>query len=356
MSHIRPIIKFIFAITFVLLHPILSSSDEGHSGERYSYFLEGKDLKAMVNVNGGMYLKQGHPVGFHFELLNRFATHQRCDIRIAPTQENNPWDLLINGSIDILVVNSATDTIPYEYSHRVISSLELNKNNQVWVVTKENYPMLQNMNYWFGYYSRTKEYRNLESKYYRQYRRLTFPNGPVTVLSPYDQIIKEYSKSIGWDWRLLASLIYQESKFSVSAKSHRNAYGLMQVLPSTALHYEIEDLYDPEQNIKAGTLFIKRLIGLYNTSEIDSVNKIKFVLAAYNAGEGRLEDIRRAAQYKSINANEWDSLKTVIPYMSLKGELPKDLLRHGNFKGVETLNFVDQIVDRYENYKMLVKK
>ena len=356
MSHMRPIIKFIFAIIFVLLHPILSSSDAGQNGDRCDYFLEGKNLKAMVNIDGGMYLNQGHPVGFHFELLNRFASHQRCNIRIAPAQEKDPWTLLINGNIDVLVVDSARDTIPYEYADKVISSLELNEFDQVWVVTKENYPMLQNMNYWFGYYSHTKEYRKLESKYYRKYSRLTFPNGQVKVLSPYDQIIKEYSKAIGWDWRLLASLIYQESKFSVSAKSHRNAYGLMQVLPSTAIRYDIDDLYDPEQNIKAGTLFIKRLLNLYNTSEIDSVNKIKFVLAAYNAGEGRIEDIRRAAQYKSVNTNEWDSIKTVIPYMNHKGELPKDLLKHGNFKGTETLNYVDQVVDRYENYKMLVKK
>lgn len=356
MSHTRPIIKFIFALAFVLLHPILSSYGEGQGSERFNYLLEGQDLKALVNIKGGMYLKQGHPVGFHFELLNQFASHQRCDIRIAPSQENNPWDLLINGSIDILVVDSAKDTIPDEYSDRVISSLELNRSDQVWVVTKENYPMLQNMNYWFGYFSQTKEYKALEEKYYRQYSRLTFPNGPVSVLSPYDQIIKEYAKSIGWDWRLLASLIYQESKFSVSAKSHRNAYGLMQVLPATAKRYNIEDLYDPEQNIRAGTQFIKRLINLYNRSEIDSANKVKFVLAAYNAGEGRVEDIRRAAKHKSVNANEWDSLKTVIPYMNLKGELPKDLLKHGNFKGIETLNFVDEIVNRYENYKMLVKK
>lgn len=352
----RPIIKFIFAVTFILLHPLLSSSGEGHSGERYHFLLEGKNLKAMVNINGGIYLKKGHPVGFHFELLNNFASHQKCNIRIAPAQENNPWDLLISGAIDILVVDSAKDTIPYEYSDRVISSLELNGSDQVWVVTKDNYPMLQNMNYWFGYYSHTKDYKHLEKKYYRDYSRISFPNGQVTVLSPYDQIIKEHSKLIGWDWRLLASLIYQESKFSVSAKSHRNAYGLMQILPSTAKHYNVEDLHDPEQNIKAGTLLIKRLIRIYDSYDMDSTNRVKFVLAAYNAGEGRLEDIRRAAQHKSVNANEWDSLKTVIPYMNLKGSLPKDLLKYGNFKGTETLNFVDEIVNRYENYKLMVKK
>lgn len=352
----RPIIKTILALSFILIHPVLSSSDEGHNGEKIDFFLEGKELSAMVNINGGIYLSQGHPVGFHFDLLNRFAKHQKCNIKIAPSQEKDHWNSLMDGTTDILVVDAAGDSIPDQYADKVISSLYLNDKEHVWVVKKENYNMLQSMNYWFGYYSHTREFRNMQNKYYRMYRRNTFTNGPVSVLSPYDQIIKQYARSIGWDWRLLASLIYQESKFRISAKSGRDAHGLMQILPSTAKKFDIVDLYDPEQNIKAGTLFIKRLISLYNSHEIDSVNRVKFILAAYNAGEGRVEDIRRAADYKKINRFEWDSLKQVIPYMSIHGELPEELLRHGKFKGTETINFVDEILNRYENYKMLVKK
>ncbi len=79
----RPIIKTILALSFILIHPVLSSSDEGHNGEKIDFFLEGKELSAMVNINGGIYLSQGHPVGFHFDLLNRFAKHQKCNIKIA---------------------------------------------------------------------------------------------------------------------------------------------------------------------------------------------------------------------------------------------------------------------------------
>ncbi|MDP3451658.1 MAG: transglycosylase SLT domain-containing protein [Bacteroidales bacterium] len=351
----RPIFKLILILIPALIIPALSTSGGGNNIEKSRYSVEGKELKAMVVIKGGMYLNHGHPVGFHFDLLNRFANHQRCKVKIKPVIESDPWRELTEGRIDLLVVDSVRDTIPDQYSHLVISGLDLNDYEQVWVVAKENYTMLQNMNYWIGYYRNSEEYSNLIRKYYKQYKRVSFENGPISVLSPYDPIIKRYASTIGWDWRLLASLIYQESKFSMSARSGRGAHGLMQVMSQSAKHLDISELYDPELNIKAGTMLIKRLSNLYKSSNIDSVNQIKFVLAAYNAGEGRVEDIRRFAIHTGINHNEWDSAKSVISMMRERENLPEGVVKLGTFKGTETLNFVDSILERYDNYKVLVK-
>lgn len=351
----RQIVKILFISAIIVIQPLLSSSVEGIKEERYTYFLEGKELKALVTIKGGVYINDGHPVGFHFDLLNRFANHQRCNIIINPVHNRDHWRELAEGKVDLLVVDAARDSIPFEFADRVISGVDLNDSEQVWVVRKENYQMLQNMNYWFGYFSHTKEYSQLVSSYYRRYSRNRFPSGPVSVLSPYDSLIRSYSAQIGWDWRLLASLIYQESKFSISAKSGRGAHGLMQIMSSTARQFNIENLYDPEQNIKAGTMLLKRLSGLYTSPQIDSVNKIKFILAAYNAGEGRVEDVRRVAEYKGFDPHNWDSAKDAILYMRSGDKLPEGVVKFGRFKGVETLNFVDEVLTRYENYKVMVK-
>lgn len=351
----RPILKLIFLLSIALITPALSTSGGGNNIEKTRYSIEGRDLKAMVVIKGGMYLNQGHPVGFHFDLLNRFADDQRCRVKIKPVIESDPWKELTEGRVDLLVVDSVRDTIPDEYSHLVISGLDLNEYEQVWVVTKENYPMLQNMNNWLGYYRNSDDYSALIRKYYKQYQRVSFENGPISVLSPYDSIIKRYASSIGWDWRLLASLIYQESKFSMSARSGRGAHGLMQVMSQSAQHLDISEIYDPEKNIKAGTMLIKRLTNLYKSPDIDSLNRIKFVLAAYNAGEGRVEDIRRFAIHTGINHNEWDSAKSVISMMRERENLPEGVVKLGTFKGTETLNFVDSILERYDNYKVLVR-
>jgi membrane-bound lytic murein transglycosylase F len=337
------------------MHPVLSSFGRHISDNKYSTFLEGKEVRALVNIKGGMYLKQGHPVGFHFDLLNRFAGHQRCSVNIKPVLGGDPWSDLLSGKVDILVVDSQKDTIPDEFSDKVISSVDLNHHEQVWVVMKENYQMLENLNYWFSFFRQSKEYKQLLNSYYRKYSGVSYAVGPVSVLSPYDKLIKEYSKSIGWDWRLLAALIYQESKFSMTAKSSRGAQGLMQVRSATAKQFEIDNVFDPEQNIKAGTLFIKRLQRLYSQPDIDSVNRIKFTLAAYNAGEGRLEDIRQFAIHKGVNHNDWDSLTEVVADMRYKENIPEGVTKLGSFKGNETLKYVEEVISRYEDYKVLVR-
>ncbi|HBG23588.1 MAG: hypothetical protein A2X17_00060 [Bacteroidetes bacterium GWF2_41_61] len=351
----RLILKYIsiFVLLFALI--IISSTKEDIITDRDPVILEGTEFKAIINIQGGIFLKSGHPVGFHFDLLNRFSEHQRCIIKIKPVTDCNPWEELALGRVDIVVANAGNDTIPDDYSHLFISSLELNEFEQVWVVTKENYNLLQNMNYWFGYFQNSKDYRTLVNNYYRTYTRVDFTGGAVSKLSPYDSIIKSYSSSIGWDWRLLASLIYQESKFSMGAKSKRGAYGLMQIRSATAKQFGIENIYDPEQNIKAGTLMIKRLLNLYKSDEIDSVNRVKFALAAYNAGEGRVDDIRRLAEHKGANPNDWESTKEIITHMKNSEKIPDGILKLGNFKGTETLKFVEEVLDRYENYKVLVR-
>lgn len=351
----RLVSRFLFTLLLIVIHSVLSSFGKHISENKYSTFLEGKEVKALVNIKGGMYLKQGHPVGFHFDLLNRFALHQKCSLKIKPVHESDPWAELISGRVDILVVDSQRDTIPDEYSDLVISSTDLNHHEQVWVVKKENYQMLENLNYWFNFFRQSKDYLQLLNSYYRKYSGVSYAVGPVSMLSPYDNLIKEYAKTIGWDWRLLASLIYQESKFSMSARSSRGAQGLMQVRSATAKQFGIDNIFDPEQNIKAGTLFIKRLQSLYNTPEIDSVNRIKFTLAAYNAGEGRVEDIRLLAAHKGVNYNDWESLRTVISEMRNRESIPEGVIKLGSFRGGETLNFVTEVISRYEDYKVLVK-
>jgi membrane-bound lytic murein transglycosylase F len=352
----RPILKILIALSLILIHPVLSSSDINSEEDASVRLISGKEISALVNTDGGIYLKKGDAAGFHFELLNRFAQHYDCNVKVAPVHDQDYWKELIDGKTDLLVIDTRKDTIPSEYSDQVITGFHLQDKNQLWIVTEENYDILRSMNRWFGYFSQTRDYERLDYKYYSRYRRVSYPNGQVYVLSPYDHIIKEYARNIGWDWRLLASLVYQESKFSISARSYRNAHGLMQLLPSTAASFGIENLFDPEENIKAGTMFLKRLSTLYDNPEIDSLNRIKLILASYNAGEGRVRDIRNVAEYKKVSSHNWDSLKTVIPYMNHKDSLPEGLLRHGSFKGTETMNYVDEIINRYENYKVLVKK
>jgi membrane-bound lytic murein transglycosylase F len=348
--------RFIITFLFFVMLFLLGANRSSVVHDSHMFYIEKDTLNALLNVKDGIYLKGGHTVGFHFDILKQFAKRQKCFINIKPSHNMNPWEELINKKVDILAVDAQNDTIPDVYQSDVISSIELNEYNQVWVVRKSDYNLLQHLNYWISHFKQTKDYDNLVNKYYRRYRGYSVSSSrPVAILSPYDNLIKQYSKTIDWDWRLLASLIFQESKFSISAHSGRGAHGLMQIKRATADQFNIKDIYDPEQNIKAGTLLIKRLQKLYSKEEMDSVNYVKFVLAAYNSGEGRVDDIRKFALHMGSDPNDWNSIKEIIPLMRNKDNIPAGLLRLGSFKGVETVRFVNEVLSRFEDYKVLVR-
>lgn len=179
-------------------------------------------------------------------------------------------------------------------------------------------------------------------------RRL--PQTETTTVSPFDALLKKYSREIPWDWRLLASLIYQESQFQSHLVSKRGAIGLMQMMPSTAREYGITVSSSEEAQIKAGTDYIKRLYKILPDS-IDPDEKIYFVLASYNIGPGHVLDAMRLAKKYGADPKIWSG--NVETYLMLKSKprYYKDPeCRNGYAGGKETVDFVRKIERRYMHY------
>lgn len=351
----KPGSKIISIFFLVFLFFLLSTSKDKHDNKIHDYFLEDSTINCVIHVDGGIYLKRGLTKGFHYDLLKEFSNYEKCKSIVKPNFLDDYWSDLINGKTDILVINSQTETIPDEYQSEVISSTPLNESEDVWVVKKDRYDLMLHLNEWFSYYQQSVKYSHLINSYYKRYNYIALsPGGKGGRISPFDNLIKKYALKIGWDWRLVASLIYQESGFDIKAKSRRGAHGLMQIQNSVAEKSGVTDIFDVEQNIKAGTQLLKRLEKMYKAPDIDSINLYKFVLAAYNAGEGRINDLISYAKYKGVNHTQWDSIKEIIPLMK-RDEIPRGIIKFGSFKGGETINHVDQVLLRYEEYKGLVR-
>ena len=181
----------------------------------------------------------------------------------------------------------------------------------------------------------------------------TLPRGMCVnyIISPYDSIIKIYSDSAGLDWRLVAAVIYHESKFDNDVRSHRGAAGLMQMMPETAEWLGADDITDPIEGVRVGTLYLKRLHNAYRGHTDDPAERLKFALAAYNAGVGRIQDCIKYAAIRGVDSSSWDNIVMLIPEMSDDSILELDTIKFGKFKGTETIAYVDNVLNKYEQYK-----
>ncbi len=174
-------------------------------------------------------------------------------------------------------------------------------------------------------------------------------------LSSYDGDIKVTAQKIGWDWRLLAALIYQESRFKADLESDKGAFGLMQLMPSVMSRYGIDYDSSPREQIEAGGKLIKFLDKALENKVADSVERVKFVLAAYNAGLGHVLDAQRLAQKYGKAPDLWDDN---VDYFILNKSnyLSDTCCKAGFLRGGQTYRFVEDIMERYQNYKTLMEE
>ncbi len=177
-------------------------------------------------------------------------------------------------------------------------------------------------------------------------------------LSPYDDIIKGGAAKLGWDWRLLAAVIYQESKFNPHEESWAGAKGLMQLMPETAKRFGAKNVNDPNQSLHAGVGYLKYLDKYWKKSVPDSVQRLKFVLASYNAGLSHILDAKKLLQKhgKDKSVSLWDD--NVQTYLLKKSD-PKfyrdPVVSAGYCKCEEPVNYIQNVFERYEEYKTHIK-
>lgn len=233
--------------------------------------------------------------------------------------------------------------------------------NLAWAIRKSNSGQLGNeLNQWIRTFRETQTFAILYSKYFRNYNPANFLKSDNYSLrsgkvSQWDNLIKTYSETIGWDWRLLASLICQESRFIPDVVSRVGAYGLMQVMPETGKHFGIDVTASPELNIMAGVKFIDWLHEIFDPKIADEKERTKFILAAYNAGPGHILDAMKLAGKNGMDPQLWDG--NVAVWVLKKAE-PKyyndSVVKYGYFKGKESVAFVSQILERYEHYRNIL--
>ena len=180
----------------------------------------------------------------------------------------------------------------------------------------------------------------------------------------YGKVIQKYSLKYEMDWRLVLAVMKQESRFRPQAKSHRGAYGLMQIMPTTAAELTeilgMPQAKNPYNNIKAGVYHLRRLYRFFEGAR--DPDRTKLALAAYNAGLTRILDARELASYLGGNPNSWKSVQDAFPLLSNRFATLHQRVwgdrgpRSGYFRNYqETTNYVESIMQHYDEYRLALR-
>src|SRR5580698_342588 len=153
---------------------------------------------------------------------------------------------------------------------------------------------------------------------------------------------QKYSDEYKMDYLLMMAQGFQESALNQEAKSQVGAIGIMQLMPATGTQMKVGDVHQTEANIHAGVKYIRYMVDQYFANEpMDDLNKILFAFASYNAGPGRIHQLRQIAAQRGLNPNVWIDNVDMIAAEKI---------------GTETVTYVANIYKYYVAYKLVAQQ
>ena len=171
-------------------------------------------------------------------------------------------------------------------------------------------------------------------------------------ISPYDDAFRSYAGALTWDWHLLVAMAYQESRFDSTAVSHMGAHGIMQLMPRTAERLGLDSSHAMEAHIGAAVRFVNRLDTLWRRAVPDPEQRLRFVLASYNAGHGHVIDAQRLAEQLGLDPRRWDQhVERAILLLARPRFYLRPGMRNGYCNGAQVFHYVRDVVSRYRELK-----
>lgn len=285
------------------------------------------------------------------------------DINIVEDSANAESESLIKqvalGNIEYTVADHPIAMVNANYYPNLDVSTILSLPQQIaWSVRKSSPELLKALDQWLIKIKKEPTFMVIYNRYFKSPRTsLLRVNSDYSSLggnkiSRYDDLIKIGAEKLGWDWRLLASVIYQESRFISNDESWAGARGLMQLMPETAKRFGATNPDDPQQSIRAGVNYFRNLDKYWTKNIRDPDERLKFVLASYNAGPTHIMDARKLAKKYGKSTTDWDVVESFL----LKKSDPKyyrdPIVVAGYCKCEEPVNYVKNVLARFEEYKL----
>ncbi|MDP2723763.1 MAG: transporter substrate-binding domain-containing protein [Bacteroidales bacterium] len=323
--------------------------------------IESHLLKSTFDLDGKkIYVEEGTVFKQQLEQLANDVA-ENIQIVTDPREVEELISAVADGEIDYTIADEHVALVNAKYYPNLDVSLAVSFPQKIgWAVKKNQTALADTIDSWLDKFNHELLSRLLINKYFKNIgsRRISksqYNSYTGGHLSPYDSLIRQGAALLGWDWRFLASLIYQESEFKPEVKSWAGAFGLMQLMPSVLETYGIDSTASPALQIDAGAKYLASLQRQLPTSITDSLQRVLFTVAAYNSGLGHVLDARRLAGKQGLNPDVWvDNTEICMLKLSDPDHYSDPIVYYGYSRGNETYAFVREIYERYSHYVNLI--
>jgi len=276
---------------------------------------------------------------------------------------NNSIDELIYNIDNNLVTNSILTRSAYLFYKKYFPNLRIKTNLGkvilVWDFQGDDGSILVDINAFFEKED-TKEFiTDLKDKYYSKNSissyifigsRL-FISDMTTKLPKYESLFKKASEDNNLDWKLLASISYQESKWNNDAVSPTGVKGVMMLTQNTAKMLNVNRL-KPNESIVGAARYFSNLLKKY--SAYNEITRTNLALASYNAGPNHINDILLLAKNNGDNIENWNILKTYLYKLNQKKYYKK--MKYGYARGWEAVQYIENVKQYYDIITFLDNK
>jgi membrane-bound lytic murein transglycosylase F len=272
-------------------------------------------------------------------------------------------ELVSEGIIDYTIVEENIAKINQRFFENIDVSLAISAKQKIAFGLRKSSPVLKaRLDNWLEKFTNTEVYKYIQHKY--------FELSPVSIhtaepekskptvkgdLSAYDQFFKAAGAKHNVNWRWLAALSYQETRFNPDAVSFGGAYSMMQFMPEIGPIFGVYPDSPPEVQIMGGAKKIAKDIKSWSSIP-DNLQRIKFALASYNCGKAHVLDAQRLAEKYGKDPKVWDdNVEEMILKLSKREYYGDPVVKYGSMRGTITHKYVREIYERFLEYSELYK-
>jgi membrane-bound lytic murein transglycosylase F len=316
-------------------YPVLVSAN-------YSDSIDSKTIMVSSDFPAKLFFKQDSP--YHHFQIEKNDLHSTEEL----------FEMVANEIVPYLICdfNQAITLISFYPNVQILDKAGPQFERR-WFLNKKNAQLNDEINHWLLDFKKTGTYRSLIKTYFSPESALisSLPVRKRSGISEYDAIIKKYARQYNFDWRFVASIIYQETNFTPGLTGKGGSYGLMQLMPTTMEQHGISEEDSDEANILAGIQHLHLIRKSFD--EIgDEDEKLYFVAASYNAGRGHIFDAQRLSIKNETDPNKWENASKYLILKSQSEFATDSVVKWGYFPGAHTVRYANQVMERYKVYRL----